>query len=265
MPDEHHRTLRTDIPHPARIWNYWMGGHDYYEVDRIAGDAGSAIYPGITTLATESRRFLVRAVQYLAAEQGIRQFLDIGTGLPTMQSTHEVAQRVAADARIVYVDNDPVVLTHARTLLTSTTDEGVTTYIDVDYHRPEIIVADARHILNLTRPVAVLFLGVLGHTQDAAEMRHIVQTVLESTTTGSYLALWDGTDDEGAYVRLCAEFADIGGEPYLPRPRSEIQALFDGLELVDPGFTSISQWYPGAGQAGTRPPVPAYGGVARIS
>lgn len=185
MSDEHPRTIRTDIPHPARIWNYWMGGGDYYEVDRIAADAGSAVYPGISTLAKESRRFLFRAVRYLAAEKGIRQFLDIGTGLPTAQNTHEVAQSVAPESRIVYVDNDPVVLAHARTLLTSTTDEGVTTYIDTDYHHPEIVVADARHILNLTRPVAVMFMGVLGHAQRVAEMRRIVHTVLESTTAGA--------------------------------------------------------------------------------
>ncbi|NKY31814.1 SAM-dependent methyltransferase [Nocardia speluncae] len=263
MSDEHQRTIRTDIPHPARIWNYWMGGGDYYEVDRIAADAGSAVYPEISTLAKESRRFLFRAVRYLAAEKGIRQFLDIGTGLPTVQNTHEVAQSVAPESRIVYVDNDPVVLAHARTLLTSTTDEGVATYIDTDYHHPEIVVADARHILNFTRPVAVMFMGVLGHAQRVAERRRIVHTVLESTTAGSYLVLWDGTDDDAGYVRLCAESADIGGESYRPRPQSEIRALFDGLEPVDPGFTSVAQWYPEEPAPRSDRPIPAYGGVAR--
>ncbi|WP_280422169.1 SAM-dependent methyltransferase [Nocardia carnea] len=263
MSDEHQRSIRTDIPHPARIWNYWMGGNDYYEADRIAAEAGSTVYPGIATMARESRRFLVRAVRYLAAEKGIRQFLDIGTGLPTMENTHEAAQGVAPESRIVYVDNDPVVLAHARTLLTSTTDEGVTTYIDADYHHPETVVADARHILDLTRPVAVMFMGVLGHVHSTAEMRRIVHTVVETTTTGSYLALWDGTDDDPAYVRLCAEYADIGGEPYVPRPPGEIRALFDGLEPVDPGFISVTQWFPGEPVAGDARPIPAYGGVAR--
>ncbi|WP_280457374.1 SAM-dependent methyltransferase [Nocardia carnea] len=262
MSDERPRTIRTDIPHPARIWNYWMGGNDYYEVDRIAGDAGSAVYPGIGTLATETRRFLARAVRYLAAEKGIRQFLDIGTGLPTVQNTHEVAQRVAPESRIVYVDNDPVVLAHARALLAGTTDEGVTTYIDTDYRHPEIVVADARHILNLTEPVAVMFMGVLGHARSAAEMRRIVHTVLEATAAGSYLVLWDGTDDDDAYVRLCAESADIGGEPYMPRPQSEIRALFDGLEPVAPGFTSVARWQPGE-PITAGPSIPAYGGAAR--
>ncbi|MDE1675582.1 SAM-dependent methyltransferase, partial [Nocardia gipuzkoensis] len=135
------------IPHSARIWNYWMGGKDYYEIDRIAGDAGIEVDPDITTMAVQSRQFLIRAVRYLAGEVGIRQFLDIGTGLPTMQNTHEVAQSVTPDARIVYVDNDPLVLTHARALLTSTTPEGVTTYVDADYHDPERIIADAKNVL----------------------------------------------------------------------------------------------------------------------
>src|SRR5690606_28377831 len=177
MSDEHQRAIRTDIPHPARIWNYWMGGSDYYEVDRIAADAGSAVYPGITTLAAESREFLVRAVRYLAAEKGIRQFLDIGTGLPTMQNTHEVAQQVAPESRIVYVDNDPVVLAHARTPLTSTTDAGARTLSGTDYDRPGTVVPDARHSVDFSRPVAVLFMGVLGHTHSTAEMGRIVHTV----------------------------------------------------------------------------------------
>ncbi|WP_280399107.1 SAM-dependent methyltransferase [Nocardia carnea] len=263
MPDDHHRAIRTDIPHSSRIWNYWLGGHDYYEVDRIAGDAGITVYPGITSLATASRQFLVRAVRFLAADIGIRQFLDIGTGLPTMQNTHEVAQSVAPDSKIVYVDNDPVVLAHARTLLTGTTDQGVTTYLDIDYHHPELIVADARHILNFTRPLAVLFMGVLGHAHSTEEMRHIVHTVLDAAPAGSYLVLWDGIDDDAAYVRLCAEYTDTSGEPYLPRPRAEIRSAFDDFELVDPGFVPIDQWDPGSPGTAGNTPIPAYGGVAR--
>ncbi|MFI5719110.1 SAM-dependent methyltransferase [Nocardia sp. NPDC051750] len=263
MPDDHPRTTRTDIPHPARIWNYWMGGTDYYDVDRIAGDAGIATYPGIIAMATQSRRFLLRAVRYLAQEKGIRQFLDIGTGLPTMQNTHEVAQGVAPESKVVYVDNDPLVLAHARMLLTSGTDEGVTTYIDADYHHPELIVADARHILNFTEPVAVMFMGVLGHARSYADMLRIVRTVLEATPAGSYLILWDGTDDSEAYVRLCAGYTDTGGAPYIPRPRTEIRAVFDGLDLVEPGFVSVARWRPETSDPGDIEPIPAYGGVAR--
>ncbi|WP_245560501.1 SAM-dependent methyltransferase, partial [Nocardia asiatica] len=143
-----------------------MGGKDYYEIDRIAGDAGIEVDPDITTMAVQSRQFLIRAVRYLAGEMGIRQFLDIGTGLPTMKNTHEVAQTVAPESRIVYVDNDPLVLTHARALLTSTTPEGVTTYIDADYHDPERIVNDAKHVLDFNEPVAVMFMGVARPCQD---------------------------------------------------------------------------------------------------
>ncbi|NUP28304.1 MAG: SAM-dependent methyltransferase [Nocardia sp.] len=262
-PGEHRPAIRTDIPHSARIWNYWMGGKDNYEVDRIAGEAGIAIDPEITTMAVQSRRFLIRVVRFLAAEKGIRQFLDIGTGLPTMQNTHQVAQDVAPESKIVYVDNDPLVLAHARALLADTTDAGVTVYLDGDYHRPELIVSDARHVLDFTRPVAVMFMGVLGHVHSAEEMRRIVHTVVEATPSGSYLALWDGTDDSAAYVTLCRNYTDTGGTPYIPRPRSEIRAAFDGLEPVQPGVVPIDRWRPDAGDSDTRPPISAYGGVAR--
>ncbi|WP_040835294.1 SAM-dependent methyltransferase [Nocardia brevicatena] len=263
MSDEHHPAIRTDIPHSARIWNYWMGGKDYYEVDRVAGDAGIAVDPDITTMAIQSRQFLIRAVRFLAAECGIRQFLDIGTGLPTMKNTHEVAQDVAPESKIVYVDNDPLVLAHARALLTSTSDEGVTTYLDSDYHYPEVIVSDARNVLNFNKPVAVMFMGVLGHAKSYEDMRRIVHTVLDATPSGSYLVLWDGTDDSEAYVTLCHNYTDTGGVPYSPRPQAEIRAVFDGLEPVEPGFVSITQWRPDNSDLGEVRPISAYGGVAR--
>jgi hypothetical protein len=127
--------INFDVPHSARIWNYWMGGKDNYEVDRAAGDAFVAVYPDIVTIAKQSRQFLIRVVRFLAGEAGMRQFLDIGTGLPTLQNTHEVAQQVAPESRIVYVDNDALVLMHARALLHNTTPEGVTTYVDANFHR----------------------------------------------------------------------------------------------------------------------------------
>jgi hypothetical protein len=263
MSEEHRPAIRTDIPHSARIWNYWMGGTDYYEVDRIAGDAGIAVDPEITTMAVQSRQFLIRTVRFLAAEKGIRQFLDIGTGLPTMQNTHEVAQRVAPESKIVYVDNDPLVLAHARALLADTTDAGVTVYLDSDYHRPELIVSDARHVLDFTEPVAVMFMGVLGHAESSAEMRRIVHTVLEATPSGSYLVLWDGTDDSAAYVTLCRNYTDTGGVPYTPRPHSEIRAVFDGLTLVEPGVVPIDRWRPDTPGGESRPAISAYGGVGR--
>ncbi|MGH3912529.1 MAG: SAM-dependent methyltransferase, partial [Pseudonocardiaceae bacterium] len=183
--------IRMDVPHSARIWNYWMGGKDNYEVDRAAGDAWVAVHPGIISTATQSRQFLIRVVRFLAGEAGMRQFLDIGTGLPTMQNTHEVAQQVAPESRIVYVDNDPLVLVHARALLHNTTPEGVTTYVDADFHDPDLIIADARNVLNFNRPVAVMFMGVLGHVADFSEVRSIVARVMAAVPSGSYLALYD--------------------------------------------------------------------------
>ncbi|MFG1814821.1 SAM-dependent methyltransferase [Kribbella sp. NPDC049174] len=267
MPEDVIPLIRTDIPHSARIWNYWMGGKDNFEIDRVAGDAGTEVDPDIVTMAVQSRRFLVRAVTHLAAEAGIRQFLDIGTGLPTMQNTHEVAQSVALDSKIVYVDNDPMVLTHARALLTNTTPEGVTTYIDCDYHQPEQIVADARNVLNFHEPIGVMFMGVLGHAHTYDDMRRIVSTVMDAVPSGSYLTLWDGTTDSQAYVTLCENYAKSGGTPYVPRPKEQIHAVFEGLELVPPGFVPITQWWAEgtddeAGESETRP-ISAYGAVGR--
>lgn len=263
MPDDLTPAIRTDIPHSARIWNYWMGGKDNYPADRAAGDAGVTVDPGIKTMAVESRQFLVRTVRYVAGEAGVRQFLDIGTGLPTMQNTHEVAQSVAPDARIVYVDNDPLVLAHARALLVNTTPEGVTTYVDSDYHDPEQIIADARNVLNFSQPIGVMFMGVLGHARTYEDMLRIVSTVMDAVPSGSYLTFWDGTTDSAAYVALCENYAKTGGVPYIPRPAEDLRQVFEGLELVPPGFTSITQWNQDENEASSAEPISAYGGVAR--
>ncbi|MFD3745344.1 SAM-dependent methyltransferase [Nocardia sp. NPDC058633] len=263
MADVQTPMIRTDIPHSARIWNYWMGGKDHYEIDKIAGDAGLAVDPDISTMAVQSRQFLIRAVRFLAKERGIKQFLDIGTGLPTMQNTHEVAQGVAPDAKVVYVDNDPLVLAHARALLTSTTDEGVTTYIDADFHHPEQIVADARNVLNFNEPIAVMFMGVLGHAETYDDLLRIVRTVVGAVPSGSHLIYWDGTDDSQAYVTLCENYTGTGGTPYVPRTQAQIHGVFDGMEVVEPGVVSITQWRPETTEVGQVLPISAYGAVAR--
>lgn len=255
-------TFDSTVPHSARIWNYWMGGKDNFAVDREAGEAFARIFPGVFDLAKQSRQFLIRAVTYLATEAGIRQFLDIGTGLPTMQNTHEVAQRAAPDSRIVYVDNDPLVLAHARALLTNTTPEGVTCYIDADLHEPDQILADAKNILNFTKPIAVMFMGVLGHVADHDEMRTIVARVLSAVPSGSYLVLWDGTDTSEAQVTAAEDYKDSGAVPYIVRSPEQIARCFEGLELVKPGLVSISQWRPNAAD-GVVEPVDGYGAVAR--
>jgi hypothetical protein len=164
--------LDTTVAHSARVWNFWLGGKDNFEPDRELGDQIKQFFPEIAIIAQESRRFLARAVTYLAGEVGIRQFLDIGTGLPTANNTHEVAQRVAPDSRIVYVDNDPLVLVHARALLTST-PEGATEYLEADLHDPDTILRKAAGTLDFTRPVAVMLLGILAHVPDYDEARAV--------------------------------------------------------------------------------------------
>ncbi|KRV49732.1 S-adenosyl methyltransferase [Wenjunlia vitaminophila] len=255
--------IRADIPHSARIWNFWMGGEDNYEVDRVVGEACLEIDPDIATMAVQSRQFLIRAVRHLAGEAGSRQFLDIGTGLPSMQNTHEVAQATAPDSKIIYVDNDPLVLTHAQALLTNTTDEGVTAYIDADFHDPEQITAHARNVLDFSQPVTVMFMGVLGHARSHDDMLRIVRTVMDAVPSGSHLVLWDGTTDSQAYVTLCEEYAKTGGVPYHPRTQAEIRAAFDGFEFVEPGFVPITEWRSDPTQVGVDRPLAAYGGVAR--
>ncbi len=162
--------IDTSVPHSARVWNYWLGGKDHYPVDRAAGEQFREVFPEIVNAARASRQFLTRAVRYLAGEAGIRQFLDIGTGLPTADNTHEVAQRAAPACRIVYVDNDPLVLTHARALLTST-PEGATDYVDADLREPGKIVEGAARTLDFTQPVALMLMGILGHAADDDEAR----------------------------------------------------------------------------------------------
>jgi S-adenosyl methyltransferase len=255
--------IHPDIPHAARIWNYWMGGKDNYKADREAGDAVAAVYPEIVTMAKQSRSFLIRVVSYLAGEVGIRQFLDIGTGLPTMQNTHEVAQQIAPESRIVYVDNDPLVLTHARALLVNTTPEGVTTYVHADYHDPEQIIADGANVLNYNEPVAVMFMGVLGYEPELAEMRSIVGKVMDAVPSGSHLVLWDGTDTGDAVIEGSEKLVEAGGVPYILRSPKQLSQCFDGLEIVDPGMVPITQWRAEPSEIGHVEHVDAYGAVGR--
>jgi hypothetical protein len=255
--------LDVTTPHAARIWNYWMGGKDNFASDRAAGDAVAEVYPDIVTMAVQSRQFLIRAVRYLAAEAGIHQFLDIGTGLPTMQNTHEIAQQVAPDARIVYVDNDPLVLLHARALLRNTTPEGVTSYVDADYHDPDQIIADAANVLNLNQPVAVMFMGVLGYEADFDELRSIVARMMAAVPSGSYLVLWDGTNTGDAVVEAGEKLVESGAVPYILRSPGQIGRCFEGLEMVEPGLVPITQWRPETIQNGKAELLDAHGAVAR--
>ncbi|GAA5136377.1 SAM-dependent methyltransferase [Pseudonocardia adelaidensis] len=233
------------------MWNYWLGGKDNYEVDRAAGDAVAASYPQIVTLARQSRQFLARAVRVLAGALGVHQFLDVGTGLPTMLNTHEVAQAVLPDARVVYVDNDPIVLAHARSLLTNTTPEGVTAYIDADVHDPETIIADARNILNFDEPIAVMFLGILGYVPDLGEAKSIVTRVLDAVAPGSYLLVRDNTDSGDSVREAADRYAESGVDPYHLRTVEQLHEFFTGLEMVEPGLVPVERWRPDGTDVGT--------------
>jgi hypothetical protein len=252
------------VPHSARIWNYWLGGKDNYPVDRKAGDEFCEIFRDIIPLARASREFNARSVRYLAAEAGIRQFLDIGTGLPSANNTHEVAQAVAPECRIVYVDNDPLVLTHARALLTST-PEGACQYIDADLHEPDTILQAATQTLDLGRPVALMLNNILGHITDDAEAYAIVNRLMDALVSGSYLALNDGTNvvrgkefDEAIQV-----WNRTSSAPYCLRSIEQIARFFDGLELVEPGVVSVPRWRPEANLFGVPDEVDEFGGVGR--
>jgi hypothetical protein len=236
--------IDTTVPHSARIWNYWLGGKDNYPVDREAGDQYREVYPEIVDVARASRQFLTRAVRYLAGEARIRQFLDIGTGLPTADNTHEVAQRVAPACRVVYVDNDPLVLSHARALLTST-PQGVTDYIDADLRDPDKILEAAARTLDFAQPVALTLVGIVGHVGAYDEARSIVWRLLDALPSGSYLAVCDGTNViSRAGVEAQQRYNESGAVPYHLRNPEQIAGFFDGLELVEPGVVSCPRWRP---------------------
>jgi S-adenosyl methyltransferase len=249
------------VPHSARIWNYWLGGKDHYAVDRAAGDQFSAIYPGIVDIARADRAFLGRVVRYLAGEAGVRQFLDVGTGLPTADNTHEVAQRVAPDSRIVYVDNDPLVLTHARALLTSPL-QGSTHYVDSDMSDTAVVLREAGRWLDLTRPVALTFMGVLGHVTDHAEAIRIVTGLLSGLPAGSYLAVNDSINTSPELEEALRVYEASGAVPYRTRSLEQFTSYFDGLELVEPGVVLVDDWHPDPG-APRGPEIPQAGAVGR--
>ncbi|MGI5228130.1 SAM-dependent methyltransferase [Actinoallomurus sp. CA-142502] len=252
----------TGVPHSARIWNYWLGGKDNYPADREAGDAFCEIFPGMPEVARAVRHFLARAVRHLADDVGIRQFLDIGTGLPTVDNTHEIAQRVAPESRIVYVDNDPLVLAHARALLTST-PPGATDYIDADVRAPETILEAAARTLDFSRPVGLILLGIMAHISDDDEARSILDRLLDALPPGSHLVLSDGTDVDKAREEAHRRYNSGGAVPYLLRSPERLARFFDGLELLEPGVVSVSRWRPEPSPFGPPSEVSTFGGVAR--
>jgi O-methyltransferase involved in polyketide biosynthesis len=259
--------IDTTVAHPARRYNYWLGGKDNFAADRESGDEFLRHFPWIPVGVRANRAFLQRVVQYLTAEAGIRQFLDIGTGLPTADNTHEVAQRIAPDSRIVYVDNDPLVLVHARALLNGTA-AGRTAYVQADLREPDVILAqdELSATLDLTRPVALMIIAVFHFVPGEGVARPIVRRLMEAMPSGSYLAVTHVTQDFMPPEQLAAheKMASAGRSDYWLRGRDEFGALFDGLELVEPGIVPVSQWRPEPGAPVPDPSdVGVWGAVAR--
>jgi hypothetical protein len=255
--------LDTSVPHSARVWNYWLGGKDYYPADQLVGDQVMAMFPDITRLARADRAFLGRAVRYLVGEAGVRQFLDIGTGLPTANNTHEVAQAIAPESRIVYVDNDPLVLVHARALLTST-PEGACDYIDADLRDTEKILAQAAQTLDFTRPVALMMLGIAGQIPDSDHPESIIKQLMNPMPPGSYLALSDGVNTSQTFTEAVRHYNENSANTYHPRSPEQITAFFEGLELAEPGVAELTRWRPDATPfSDAADEVPGMGGVAR--
>jgi hypothetical protein len=268
MSDTDRYTFDTTVAHPARRYDYWLGGKDNFASDRESGDAIAGAFPSIRFAVRENRAFLKRTIEYLVREAGIRQFLDIGTGLPTADNTHEVAQTVAPESRIVYVDNDPIVLAHARALLTSA-PEGMTAYIDADLRDPRRILNDPElHMtLDVNEPIALVMLAILHFIDDTEDPYAIVRQLVDAMPSGSYLVMSHATYDpmpRAVVTRLKAAIANTG-EKGGPRDLESFARFFRGLELVEPGVVSLGEWRP---VPGVVPPDPAevgmYGAVARI-
>jgi S-adenosyl methyltransferase len=254
--------LDTSVAHIARVYDYWLGGKDNYAADRAAGDAALQAYPGLVSSVRANRAFLARAVSYLAAEAGIQQFLDIGTGIPTASNTHEVAQAEAAAARVVYVDNDPVVLVHARALLTSG-PEGATAYVDADLRDTERILDQAAGTLDFSAPVAVMLVSVLHVIPDRDNPPGIVARLMGAAATGSFLCIsHPASDIDRAATEGARRYNALAGQPARLRDRSDVERFFDGLELVEPGVVPLSEWRPRT-EVEARTPAAAWGGVAR--
>ncbi|WP_232236116.1 SAM-dependent methyltransferase [Nocardia sp. BMG51109] len=261
--------LRTDVPHPARMYDYFLGGKDFYEADRLAAEQALRDFPSVRLTARTNREFMHRATHYLA-EQGIRQYLDIGTGIPTAPNLHQVAQQQAPESRVVYVDNDPLVLAHARALLRSS-DEGRTAYVQADAAEPETILSapELTETLDLGRPVAVSLMALVHFVP--GDVYEMVDTLMAPLAPGSYLAMShvtmefdDGPEDPDGMARLLQVYVDRG-IPVHPRPRAEVARFFDGLELVPPGIEVIHRWH---NEGIDHPPshdkrVSLYGGVGK--
>jgi hypothetical protein len=253
----------TSVAHPARVYDYWLGGKDNFAADRIAAERVLAVTPGLRTRVRANRAFLTRAVRFAAGPGGLRQFLDIGTGIPSANNTHEVAQAVAPTARVVYVDNDPIVLSHARALLTSA-QGGATDYVQADLRQPDVILDAARSTLDFSEPVAVILLGVLHLIQDSEDPWSIVDRLMAAVPPGSLLAIsHPALEIHPAQAEAQKRYNERVSTPQTLRTRVGVARFFDGLELVEPGLVQVHEWRPEPGDPVPEDGASAHGGVAR--
>ncbi|MFE9426565.1 SAM-dependent methyltransferase [Kitasatospora sp. NPDC006697] len=266
--EDQRAALQTDRPHPARMYDYYLGGKDHFPADRAAADRAEQGWPNVRVATRENRRFLGRAVRTLVQDYGVRQFLDVGTGIPTAGNTHEVAQSIDPQARVVYVDNDPIVLAHARALLVSST-EGRTRYIDADLRRPEAILGapELSEVLDLSQPVALMLVAILHFVPDSEDPYGTVRKLTAALPAGSFLAMTHLTGDlDPVETGRLVESYRTSGVPLAARSRDEFAAFFDGMELVEPGIEIVSRWRPE--QPADRLPDPVhvsvYGGIGRV-
>jgi hypothetical protein len=255
--------IDTSVAHSARVHDYWLGGKDNFAADRAAGDAVMAAYPGIAASVRANRAFLARVVRFLATEAGITQFLDIGTGIPAANNTHEVAQAVTPEARVVYVDYDPVVLQHARALLTSATP-GTVDYVDADLRDTGNVLREAARTLDFTRPVAIMLIAVMHLIVDDDDPYGIVGRLKAAMAPGSYLALSQvASDIETEQVAEARRrYNSLARETQRHRTQAEVTSFFDGLHLVEPGVVPVQRWRPDSGLAAQTKST-MWGGVAR--
>jgi hypothetical protein len=262
-PHEADLDIDTSVAHVARVYDYWLGGKDNFSADRVAGDQAIQAYPDIVYSVRANRAFLARTVRYLAGEAGIRQFLDIGTGIPTANNTHEVAQDVAPGSNVVYVDNDPVVLTHARALLVSGR-QGHTNYIDADLRDTGRILAEAALTLDFSRPVAIMLMAILQHIDEAEDPYAIVDSLLAAVPPGSYLAISHPAADieTEAMAQMAERLNKLMAEKVTFRTQPQVARFFEGLDLVDPGMVRVQEWRP-ASEIEAKSPAALWGGVGR--
>jgi O-methyltransferase involved in polyketide biosynthesis len=255
--------IDTSRANVARAWNYMVGGKDNFEADRAAARQLMEVAPVIRVAAPASRAFLARAVRYLAGQAGIRQFLDIGTGLPTAGNTHEIAQSAAAECRVVYVDNDPVVLTHARALLTSA-PQGATSYVDADARDPDAIIAEAGAALDLAEPVAIIMVDLLNFIDDDDVARAATAALTTAVPSGSYLTIMHPASDlDPALLEAEQRWNQLAAQRVRLRSRQEVAGFLAGLELVEPGLVTVPEWRPEPGEPTPGQLIPLYGAVAR--